>query len=128
MTEVNDLLNVPAFAGLPVDQIEWFLSRAQSVRFQAGDILMNGGDPADAMFVLLEGQIVARGEINGETMVFTIDPGAVTGPTAFFTNEDLHAQHSCHHGRPHSAISGNRVSRTCAENAGVDRAPRRHDD
>jgi signal transduction histidine kinase len=83
MTEIAELLNVPAFAGLPEDQIEWFLSRAASVRFKAGDFLMNGGDPADAMFVLLEGQIVARGEINGETMVFTIDPGAVTGRLPF---------------------------------------------
>jgi len=83
MTEIAELLNVPAFAGLPEDQIEWFLSRAQSLRFKAGDLLMNGGDPADAMYVLLEGQIVARGEINGETMVFTIDPGSVTGRLPF---------------------------------------------
>ena len=83
MTEITELLNVPAFAGLPEDQIEWFLSRAQSLRFQAGDLLMNGGDPADAMYVLLEGQIVARGEINGETMVFTIDAGSITGRLPF---------------------------------------------
>jgi signal transduction histidine kinase len=83
MTENAELLNVQTFAGLPDDQIEWFLDHAQSLRFKAGDILMTAGDPADSMYVLLEGQIQARGEIGGETMIFTIDAGTVTGRLPF---------------------------------------------
>ena len=79
MIEKAELLRVPAFAGLPEDQIEWFISQALEFRFKAGDILMTAGDPADAMFVILEGQIQARGEFAGETMIITVDAGQVTG-------------------------------------------------
>ncbi len=79
MTSNAELLNVPVFAGLPEDQIEWFLSQCTEYRFKAGDAMTNAGDPADAMIVLLEGQIQARGEFAGEIMVITVDAGQVTG-------------------------------------------------
>ena len=83
MTDNADLLRVPVFAGLPEDQIEWFIGQAQSLRFVAGDILMNAGDAADSMFVLLDGQLQARGELGGETVVITINAGQVTGRLPF---------------------------------------------
>jgi signal transduction histidine kinase len=83
MTENAELRSVPAFTDLPEDQIEWFLSQAQELHFKAGDALINAGDPADAMFILLEGQLQARGEIGGETMIITVDAGNVTGRLPF---------------------------------------------
>src|SRR5579863_7524520 len=83
MTVTEELLKVPVFADLPEDQIEWFLAQAQSLRFNAGDALMTPGDPADAMFVLLEGQLQARGEFAGETMIITVEAGQVTGRLPF---------------------------------------------
>jgi signal transduction histidine kinase len=83
MTEIAELLRVPAFAGLPEDQIEWFLGQAEELRFKTGDALITGGEPADALFVLLEGQLQARGEIGGETVIINIDPGQVTGRLPF---------------------------------------------
>jgi signal transduction histidine kinase len=53
------------------------------LRFQAGDPLITVGQPANAMFVLLEGQIQARGEIGGETLIVTVNPGQVTGKLPF---------------------------------------------
>ncbi len=50
---------------------------------------MNGGDPADAMFVVLEGQIQARGELGGETAIFTINAGQVTGLLPFSRMKNL---------------------------------------
>jgi len=78
-----ELLSVPVFAGLPEDQIEWFLSEAEVLQFKTGEALINGGEPADAMFVLLEGQLQARGELGGETVILNIDPGQVTGRLPF---------------------------------------------
>jgi signal transduction histidine kinase len=83
MTENAELRSVPAFTDLPEDQIEWFLSQAEELHFKAGDALINAGDPADAMFILLEGQLQARGEIGGETMIITVDAGNVTGRLPF---------------------------------------------
>lgn len=83
MVEKSELLRVPAFADLPDDQIAWFLSNSQEVRVAAGDIFARQGDPADWMFVLLEGQFQWRGEFAGETIIFSAAPGGVTGMLPF---------------------------------------------
>jgi signal transduction histidine kinase len=83
MIEKSELLQVPAFADLPDDQIAWFLSKSEEMRYGAGDVYVREGDPADWMFVLLEGQFQWRGEFGGETVVFTSQPREVTGVLPF---------------------------------------------
>ncbi|MGA7913969.1 MAG: ATP-binding protein [Candidatus Acidiferrales bacterium] len=83
MVENSELILVPVFAGLPGDQIAWFIGHAEEVRLKPGDTYFNQGDPADAMFVVLEGQIQMRGEIGGETVVIAIKPGDVSGLLPF---------------------------------------------
>ena len=83
MVEKSELLTVPAFAGLPDDQIAWFISQSEEIRAKAGDTSFREGDPADSMFVILEGQVQIRGEIGGETVAFTVDAGNVTGALPF---------------------------------------------
>jgi signal transduction histidine kinase len=83
MIEKSELLRVPAFAGLPDDQIEWFLGQSQEIHLSAGETYLRQGDPADAMIVVLEGQLQLRGELGGETIVISIKPGDVTGVLPF---------------------------------------------
>ena len=83
MAEKSELLAVPAFADLPDDQIEWFLGQAQELSLKAGETYSRQGDPADAMFVVLEGEVQGRGEIGGETVTFNISAGSVTGVLPF---------------------------------------------
>jgi signal transduction histidine kinase len=83
MVDKSELLRVAEFADLPDDQIAWFLSQSQEMNLKAGDIYIRQGDPADAMFVILEGQLQGRGELNGETFVFDLEPGDVTGVLPF---------------------------------------------
>lgn len=83
MVENSALLRVPVFEGLPDDQIEWFLSQSDELVLKAGDTYLHQGDPANAMFVVLEGQLQARGEMGGEVFTFTISPGEVTGVLPF---------------------------------------------
>lgn len=83
MATSSELIQVPVFAGLPDDQIEWFISHATEVPLKTGETYFREGDPADAMFVILEGQIQVRGEIGGETVVLQIGPGNVTGLLPF---------------------------------------------
>ncbi len=83
MAENSELLRVPVFAGLPDDQITWFISQALDLPLKAGETYFREGDPADAMFVILEGQIQVRGEIGGETVVLLLKPGDVTGVLPF---------------------------------------------
>jgi signal transduction histidine kinase len=83
MVEKSELLRVPAFADLPDEQIAWFIGQSEELRLKGGDSYFRQGDPADAMFVVLEGQLQARGEIGGETLVITMKPGDVTGVLPF---------------------------------------------
>src|SRR5216684_8982667 len=83
MVEKSELLRVPVFADLPDDQIAWFIGQAEELRLKAGDTYFRQGDPADTMFVVLEGQLQARGELSGETVVISMKPGDVTGVLPF---------------------------------------------
>ena len=83
MVDKSELLRVPAFADLPDDQIAWFLSQAQETHIKAGDTYVRQGDPADWMFVIIEGQFQWRGEFGGETIVLSAKPGDVTGVLPF---------------------------------------------
>src|SRR6266581_2476203 len=83
MVDRSDLLRIPAFADLPEDQIDWFLSHTEELHVKAGDSYFRQGDPADFMFVILEGQIQAHGEFGGETVVVSVKPGDVTGVLPF---------------------------------------------
>jgi signal transduction histidine kinase len=83
MAENSELLRVPAFAGLPDDQIAWFLSQSQDLHLQPGDSFLHQGDPADKMIVVLEGDHQGRGEIAGETIMVRLKAGDVTGALPF---------------------------------------------
>src|SRR5271170_6539409 len=83
MVQHSELLRVPVFADLPDDQIGWFIGQAEELSLKAGESYFSEGAPADGMFVVLEGQLQARGEMGGETVVFSIEPGAVTGVLPF---------------------------------------------
>jgi len=79
MVDKSELRRVTEFADLPDDQLDWFLSQSQEMNLKAGETYSRQGDPADSMYVILEGHIQGRGELNGDTVVFDLEPGDVTG-------------------------------------------------
>src|SRR6266550_1351184 len=83
MIDKSELIRVPAFADLPDDQIDWFLAQSQETHVKTGDTYVREGDPAEWMFVILEGQYQWRGEFGGETVVLAGKPGDVTGVLPF---------------------------------------------
>jgi signal transduction histidine kinase len=83
MIEKSELIRVPAFADLPDDQIDWFLAQSQETHVKAGETYVRQGDPAEWMFVILEGQFQWRGEFGGETVVLSAKVGDVTGVLPF---------------------------------------------
>ena len=50
---------------------------------KAGETYFRQGTPADAMFVILDGHLQGRGEVAGETVVFDLSGGDVTGLLPF---------------------------------------------
>jgi len=83
MIEKSELLRVPTFGGLPDDQLDWFISQAQEIKLKPGDVYSQLGDPAESMVVVLDGQLQARGDINGESFVIPLAAGDVTGVLPF---------------------------------------------
>src|SRR5258708_5022543 len=83
MIDPSELRRVSEFADLPDEQIAWFLANSQEQTLTAGDTYVRAGDPADSMFVILEGQFQWRGEFGGETVLFSAAPGDVTGVLPF---------------------------------------------
>ncbi len=83
MVEKAELLRVPAFADLPDDQLDWFLSKSQELHVAVGDTFIRQGDPADWMVVILEGQFQWRGELGGDTVTYPAKAGDVTGVLPF---------------------------------------------
>jgi signal transduction histidine kinase len=83
MVEKSELLQLPVFADLPDDQIEWFISQSEELFLKAGIDYIQQGDPADSMFVVLEGQLQIRGEFGGESFSFVSKAGDIGGVLPF---------------------------------------------
>ena len=83
MAQNSELLSIPVFADLPEDQISWFISQAQELALKPEEPYIHQGDPANAMFVVLEGNLQARGELGGEVVTISNKPGDVTGVLPF---------------------------------------------
>src|SRR5215469_11180552 len=83
MATTQELLGFPAFAGLPDDQLTWFLGQSEELHLNAGDVYARQGDPPDHMSVLLEGEFQAQGEFRGEAIILQGKAGDVTGALPF---------------------------------------------
>jgi len=78
------LHSIQIFADLRDDQLQWFVSNSKEHRFAAGEILIHEGDPADSLFVLLDGEIRGRPENGGaDSPGFVARSGQVTGLLPF---------------------------------------------
>ena len=79
MSILEDLRKVQTFADLPEDQLAWLAQQGTEIRLQPGDVLTRAGDPADKMFVLLEGELQFR----RDGFVFAARAGAISGMLPF---------------------------------------------
>ena len=78
------LRRIEIFADLRDDQLQWLASNGEELRLAPGDTLMHEGDPADALFVLLDGEVRGRRESSGaDAAGFVGRAGQVTGMLPF---------------------------------------------
>jgi signal transduction histidine kinase len=78
-----ELRSVTAFSDLPEGQLEWFLNHVHEVSLHAGETFVRQGDPADWMFIFLEGLFQWRGEFGGDTVSLPAQAGDVSGVFPF---------------------------------------------
>ncbi len=78
------LRKIDIFSDLSDDQLQWFVSSADEIKLSPGDIVIREGDPADALFVLLDGEVRGRRENGGgDAPGFVAQAGQVTGMLPF---------------------------------------------
>src|SRR5579863_9685212 len=66
MTSASGVLRqIEIFSDLRDDQLAWFASGGEEIVLDPGDVLLHEGDAADALFVMLEGEIRGRRETGG---------------------------------------------------------------
>ncbi|MGA3033322.1 MAG: ATP-binding protein [Terracidiphilus sp.] len=83
MISSSELRRVAAFSDLPEEHIEWFLIHAQEVLLHAGETFVRQGDPADWMFIFLEGLFQWKGEFGGDTVSLPAQAGDISGTFPF---------------------------------------------
>jgi signal transduction histidine kinase len=77
------LRQIEIFSDLRDDQLQWFASNAEELRFSPGDLIVREDDPADSLFVMLQGEVRGRRENGGDAPVFVGRAGQVLGMLPF---------------------------------------------
>ncbi len=81
---LESLAAIPFFAGLDAAALERVAAGMRTRRFRRGEVIFHIGDPGDALFVIVAGQVKISlpSETGDEAILATLQPGAVFGELA----------------------------------------------
>jgi CRP-like cAMP-binding protein len=81
---VDSLARIPFFAGLETATLERVAAGTRTRRFRRGEIIFHAGDPGDALFIIVSGEvkIALPSEEGDEAILATLGPGDVFGELA----------------------------------------------
>ena len=78
--KIEDLKKVIALSELPDEHLQWILERCEYEEIEDGGLVAKFGDPADKMWISLEGKITFYMNVNGrQVFYFTFENNDVTG-------------------------------------------------
>ncbi len=81
---VESLAAVPYFAGLDAGALERVAAGVRSRRFRRGEVIFHAGDPGDALFIIVSGEVKIGlpSEAGEEAILVRLQPGNVFGELA----------------------------------------------
>ncbi|NMG05558.1 ATP-binding protein [Brasilonema sp. UFV-L1] len=80
MLDIETLRQVPLFSKLPNERLQWLLKQSVEVWREPGEIHRREGDPADHVFILLEGQVRITQKVgNQEVLLAMYEPKTLFG-------------------------------------------------
>jgi CRP-like cAMP-binding protein len=81
---LDALATIPFFAGLEPDALERLAGGMRSRRFRRGEVIFHIGDPGDALFVIVDGEVKISlpSETGEEAILATLQSGDVFGELA----------------------------------------------
>lgn len=81
------LASTPLFAGLPHHTLEALVANLAIVSLEAGVELFREGDPGDALYVIVEGEVSVQAEGPPRVEMARLGPGAFIGEVALMTDQ-----------------------------------------
>jgi signal transduction histidine kinase len=77
---IDALRAAPLFAQLPQEDLERLATRAEPVSLAAGELLLKEGDPGDALYVVVDGELEVSKQSGGvEISLNRVGPGTIQG-------------------------------------------------
>ncbi|MBV6421641.1 MAG: Adaptive-response sensory-kinase SasA [Ignavibacteriaceae bacterium] len=67
---IEELKNVIALKDLPEEHLKWLLDHSEQVVYEDGDVIGKTGDPADWMYILIEGRVDFYLNVNSKLVYY----------------------------------------------------------
>jgi CRP-like cAMP-binding protein len=81
------LAATPLFAGLPHEALEALVQNLTIVALERGHVLFHEGDPGDALYVIVEGEVSVQAEGPPRVQMVKLGPGAFIGEVSLVTDQ-----------------------------------------
>jgi len=81
------LAATPLFSGLSQDALESLVAELHLVQLTKGEALFHEGDPGDALYVIVEGEVLVQAEGPPRVEMARLGPGAFIGEVALMTDQ-----------------------------------------
>jgi len=116
------LAATPLFAGMPSDALQALVANLQLVSLERGELLFSEGDPSDALYVIVEGEVSVQGGGPPRVEMSRLGPGAFLGEVALMTDQPRSATVVCLAPAELLRIDRHTLSRVLANHGDVLRA------
>jgi cAMP-dependent protein kinase regulator len=116
------LAATPLFAGMPSDALQALVANLQLVSLDRGELLFREGDPSDALYVIVEGEVSVQGDGPPRVEMSRLGPGAFLGEVALMTDQPRTATVVCSVPAELLRIDRHTLSRVLANHGDVLRA------
>jgi len=115
------LAETPLFAGMPSDALQALVANLQLVSLERGEILFRAGEPSDALYVIVEGELAVQGDPSSVELS-RLGPGSFLGEVALMTDQPRAATVACVQPAELLRIDRHTLSRVLANHGDVLRA------
>jgi CRP-like cAMP-binding protein len=116
------LAATPLFAGLPKEALESLVAHLTLVTLEEGAALFHEGDPGDALYVIVEGEVAVQAEGPPLVEMARMGPGAFIGEVALMTDQPRSATVTATQTSELLRIDRQTLSRVLADHGDVLRA------
>jgi len=116
------LAATPLFAGMPSDALQALVANLQLVSLEHGEVLFHAGDPSDALYVIVEGELSVQSGGPPAAELSRLGPGAFLGEVALMTDQPRTATVICLSPAELLRIDRHTLSRVLANHGDVLRA------